>query len=206
MLSHLLFKISVYFNYHLKALSAQGLHSPFLFDLYNEVIVGDKEFYFFKQFREILSKCSKSSSEANALFLYRWTAFYRPNSVFVPRGDFTASLALSVVSLQKTLSVLSLQSFSKYEKSVFKDLDISVLEGGVADLIYLDEIRKHSSQEILNYSCVIISKPHENKFKDSLWKELCALKPVSISIDLFQFGILLLHKNQAKQHFVVKMR
>ena len=32
------------------------------------------------------------------------------------------------------------------------------------------------------------------------------LKDISISIDLFQFGILLVDKKISKQHFIVKMR
>ena len=45
-----------------------------------------------------------------------------------------------------------------------------------------------------------------NELKDNIWKELCSLKDISISIDLFQFGILLVDKKISKQHFVVKMR
>mgnify|MGYP000228334334 CR=1 FL=1 len=59
MIAHLFFKIKTYLNYHLKAVNAHGLHSPFLFDFYNEVIAAKKEFYFFKQFREILSVYTK---------------------------------------------------------------------------------------------------------------------------------------------------
>ena len=205
MLAHLLFKIRVYISYCLNALDAHGLHSPFLFDFYNDVIIAKKEFYFFKNFRALISKSSKRTPEANALFLYRWTVFYRPNSVFVPNGNFTASLALSVPSANKLLSVSSIQCFSEYEMHIFNELGVSITEANDADLIYLDDIGLHTLEEISKYNCVIISKPHENKEKDAIWTDLCALKPVSISIDLFQFGILLLHKKQDKQHFVVKM-
>ena len=75
-----------------------------------------------------------------------------------------------------------------------------------ADLIYLEEIDASTKDIILNYKCVIIKKPHQNELKDRIWKELCFLKDISISIDLFQFGILLVDKKISKQHFVVKMR
>ncbi len=205
MLAHLLFKIRVYISYCLNALDAHGLHSPFIFDFYNDVIDAKKEFYFFKQFRELISKSLKQTPEANALFLYRWTVFYRPNSAFVPNGNFTASLALSVPSANKLLSVSSIQCFSESEMHIFKELGISITEANDADLVYLDDIGLDTLEEILKYNCVIISRPHESKVKDAIWTDLCALKPVSISIDLFQFGILLLHKKQVKQHFVVKM-
>jgi len=41
--------------------------------------------------------------------------------------------------------------------------------------------------------------------KQTIWNKFCLSKEVSISIDLFRFGILLFDKNQAKQHFIVHM-
>ena len=206
MIAHLFFKIKTYLNYHLRAVNAHGLHSPFLFDFYNEVIAAKKEFYFFKQFRRILSAYTKFISEADALFLYRWVAFYKPNSVFVASENFPASLALAVPSNQKSLSVSSLRHFSNQELNVFEGLGVSLSEGHLADLIYLEEIDAFTKDIILIYKCVIIRKPHQNELKDNIWKELCSLKDISISIDLFQFGILLFDKKISKQHFVVKMR
>ena len=206
MIAHLFFKIKVYFNYRLKAVNAHGLHSPFLFDFYNEVIAAKKEFYFFKQFRGLLSSYTKFISEADALFLYRWVAFYQPNSVFVASENFPASLALAVPSNQKILSVSSLCHFSNQELNIFEGLGVSLSEDYHADLIYLEEIDASTKDIILNYKCVIIRKPHQNELKDNIWKELCSLKDISISIDLFQFGILLVDKKISKQHFVVKMR
>ena len=206
MIAQLFFKIKVYFNYRLKAVNAHGLHSPFLFDFYNEVIAAKKEFYFFKQFRRILSAYTKFISEADALFLYRWVTFYKPNSVFVASENFPASLALAVPSNQKSLSVSSLRHFSNQELNVFEEVGVSLSEGHLAELIYLEEIDALTKDIILNYKCVIIKKPHHNKLKDNIWRELYSLKDISISIDLFQFGILLFDKKISKQHFVVKMR
>ena len=206
MIAHLFFKIKTYLNYHLRAVNAHGLHSPFLFDFYNEVIFAKKEFYFFKQFREIHSVYTKFISEVDALFLYRWVAFYKPNSVFVASENFPASLALAVPSNQKILSVSSLCHFSNQELNIFEGLGVSLSEDYHADLIYLEEIDVFTKDIILNYKCVIVTKPHQNEPKNDIWKELCSLKDISISIDLFQFGILLVDKKISKQHFVVKMR
>jgi len=205
MIAHLFFKIKTYLNYRSRAVNAHGLHSPFLFDFYNEVIAAKKEFYFFKQFRVLLSAYTKFISEVDALFLYRWVAFYKPNSVFVASVNFPVSVVLAVPSAQKRLTVSSVCDFSNQELSIFEDVGVSVSEDHRADLIYLEEIDTFSKDVILNYKCVIIQKPHQNKAKDVIWKELCSLKDISISIDLFQFGILLIDKNKVKQHFVVKM-
>ncbi|MFT4877448.1 MAG: hypothetical protein ACI8XY_000405, partial [bacterium] len=65
----IVFRIVAYLSYKYKAVNAHGLHSPFLFDFYNEVISPQKEFYFFRRFREILSQYKKCISTENALFL-----------------------------------------------------------------------------------------------------------------------------------------
>ena len=205
MIAHLFFKIKAFLNYRLKAVNAHGLHSPFLFDFYNEVISPKKEFYFFKRLRKLLPVYNKFISENNALFLYRWVVFYKPKSVFVAPVNFPASVALAVPSGQKTLLVSSILDFTNEELEVFESEGVSVREDHGADIIYLEEIDTFSKDVILNYKCVIIQKPHQNEAKDIIWKEMCSLKDISISIDLFQFGILLIDKNQAKQHFIVKM-
>ena len=96
MIAHLFFKIKTYLNYHSRAVNAHGLHSPFLFEFYNEVILAKKEFYFFKQFRILLSEYPMFISEVDALFLYRWVAFYKPHSVFVAPLNFPVSLHIIV--------------------------------------------------------------------------------------------------------------
>ena len=97
------------------------------------------------------------------MFLYRWVAFYKPNSVFVASENFPASLALAVPSNQKILSVSSLCYFKSSE--YFEGLGVSLSEDYHADLIYLEEIDTSTKDIILNYKCVIIKKPHQNEQK-----------------------------------------
>ena len=205
MIQQLFFRIIAYVNYRCKAVNAHGLHSPFLFDFYNEVIAGQKEFYFFKRFRAILPAYSKDISEGNALFLYRWTAFYKPDSVMLQEPNFPVALALSIPTNLKSLSVSSLASYSEKEQNVLASEGVLIQENIPAGMVYCQELNEQLVASFSDYRCAIIQKPHQNKVKEEFWNKLCSSKEVSISIDLFQFGILLFDKNQAKQHFVVKM-
>lgn len=204
-MQNLLFKISSYIKYRWKAVNAHGLHSPFLFDFYNEVIAPKKEFYFFKRFRAILNSKSSLISEKNLLFLYRWIAFYKPKTVGLLFADFTVALALSEPCVDKRLSVHSKADYSEVELNIFNELGIVLSEGHDAELIYLNEIDVETIDVVSRSQCVIIQKPHHSKEKEQIWNNLCSSNEVSISIDLFQFGILLTARNQAKQHFIVKM-
>ena len=90
MIAHFFFKIKTYLNYHLRAVNDHGLHSPFLFDFYNEVIAAKKSFIFLSNSGNTFC-IHEVYFEADALFLYRWVAFYKPNSVFVASENFPAS-------------------------------------------------------------------------------------------------------------------
>jgi len=203
MIQKVLFKIKAYLNYRWSAVNAHGLHSPFLFDFYNEVISAQKEFYFFKRFRAILPAYSKDISEGDAFFLYRWAAFYKPDSVMLQCVNFPVALALSIPTNLKSLSVSSLASYSEKEQNVLASEGVLIQENIPAEMVYCQELNESLIASFSDYRCVIVQKPHQNKVKEEYWNKLCTSKEVSISIDLFQFGILLFDKNQAKQHFVV---
>lgn len=205
MIQQLFFRVLSYLKYRYKAVNAYGLHSPFLFDFYNEVIAAQKEFYFFKQFRSILPSYSKDISEKKALFLFRWTAFYKPNSVRLQEANFPVALALSLPTNLKSLSVDSLSIYTEKERRFLAGEGVSIQQCISATMFYCQKLNEELISSFQHYKCVIIQNPHQNKIKEEIWNKLCSSKEVSISIDLYQFGILLFDKNQAKQHFVVKM-
>jgi len=205
MIQKVLFKIKSYLSYRWSAVNAHGLHSPFLFDFYNEVIAAQKEFYFFRRFRAILPAYSKDLSERDALFLYRWAAFYKPDSVLLQEPNFPVALALSIPSSLKSLSVDSLDDYSDKEQNVLASEGVLIQEFIPTKMFYCQTLKEELISSFKDYECVIIQNPHQNKVKEEFWNKLCSSKEISISIDLFQFGILLFDKNQAKQHFVVKM-
>ena len=204
-MTNFIFKMVAYIRYRKQAVNAHGLHSPFLFDFYNEVISSKKEFYFFNQFRALLTQYKKSLAQKDALFLFRWAAFYKPANVRIQECNFPAALALAVPSSLKNLSVPQLNDYSNVEKDILAKNGIIIQENSGADLLFCAELNREILATYTMYRCVIVQNPHQNKTKENIWNKLCSAKETSISIDLFQFGILLLHKNQAKQSFVVRM-
>tara|TARA_B110000977_G_C11029989_1_gene474840 strand:- start:179 stop:799 length:621 start_codon:yes stop_codon:yes gene_type:complete len=205
MIANFFFQIKTYLIYRYNAVNAHGLHSPFLFDFYNEVILPQKEFYFFKKFRPLLTKYKKCISTKNALFLFRFSAFYKPKSICLKNANLPVALALSIPSVTKNLSVSQINDYAEQEQNILASTGVLIQENVSSDLCFLETITANTFSEIQDYKCIIIQKPHYTKVKHNLWNSLCVLKEVSISIDLYQFGILLVDKNQAKQHFVVCM-
>lgn len=199
------FKIKSYVTYRRRAVNAHGLHSPFLFDFYNEVIHSKKEFYFFKDFRRLLLNYKKQLSQEDALFLFRWSAFYKPNSVRLQEFHLPTALALTIPSKLKQLSVSKPFNFSVSEKEILAREGLTLVTNAKADLLYGSAIDEESLASFLSYNCVVLKNPHESIAKQTIWNKFCLSKEVTISIDLFRFGILLFDKNQAKQHFIVRM-
>lgn len=199
------FKIKSYVTYRSRAVNAHGLHSPFLFDFYNEVIHSKKEFYFFKDFRRLLLNYKKQLSQEDALFLFRWSAFYKPNSVRLQEFYLPTALALTIPSKLKQLSVSKPSNFSVSEKEILAREGLTLVTNPKADLLYCSAIDEESLASFLNFNCVVLKNPHETIEKQTIWNKFCLSKEVTISIDLFRFGILLFDKNQAKQHFIVRM-
>ena len=52
-----------YFNYKIKATNAHGIHPPFLFELYNNVIADQTPFYAFSNIESIRAKLLLSKLE-----------------------------------------------------------------------------------------------------------------------------------------------
>lgn len=201
----ILFRIKSYINYLFKSKNAHGLHSPFMFDFYNEVIGAKKEFYLFKRLRVLFQTTPTRYSLKQLFFLFRWVNFYKVKSVEIQHQDFLAILTLSFPSLSKAVHISGLHTaFSKEQYSILSELGIIFQPISNPDFLLIDKLDQLKERQIKDYKCIIISNPYRNKEKAKLWLRLTKLKDVTISIDVFQFGILLVHKNQAKQHFVVK--
>ena len=119
--------------------------------------------------------------------------------------NFPVALALSIPTNLKSLSVDSLGVYTEKEQRVLASEGVLIQECVPTTMFYCQTLTEELLSSFQDYECVMIQNPHQNKVKEEFWNILCASKEVSISIDLFQFGILLFDKNQAKQHFVVKM-
>lgn len=201
----ILFRIKSYINYLFKATNAHGLHSPFMFDFYNEVIGAKKEFYLFKRLRILYHTTQSRYTLQQLFFLFRWVNFYKIKSVEIEHHEFLAVLTLGFPSLSKVVHITGGQTaFSKEQYSILSELGMVFQPISNADFLLIDKLDQLKERQIKDYKCIIISNPYRNKEKAKLWLRLTKLKDVTISIDVFQFGILLVDKNQAKQHFVVK--
>ena len=57
---------------------------------------------------------------------------------------------------------------------------------------------------IHNDSFLIIENIHKTKKMESVWSKIITHNKVSVSIDLFQIGIIFFRKEQVKENFIIR--
>lgn len=78
------------------------------------------------------------------------------------------------------------------------------------DIIYFenisDEIKSTiNSTQVHNHTMVLCNNIHKSKKQTSLWENIKLLEEVTVTIDLFYCGIIFFRKEQAKEHFKIRI-
>ncbi len=109
----------------------------------------------------------------------------------------------------------SLKSLSKKEQKILS----KIITYFNVDTISFDSIASKNNNNLLfiqqlnhktfikpksNY-CVVIKDIHQSKVTFSNWQKLIKNPKATVTIDLFYFGLLFFRKEQAKEHFIIRV-
>ncbi len=119
----------------------------------------------------------------------------------------------SAAIAQKIFSQLQLNNVEILQGKFNKTLAVALSQLKQIDFAFVDG--NHRYEPTMKYFHQIFPFTHENsllifhdihwsKEMEKAWAELCNEPQVSISIDLFYFGILFFKKGMIKQHFILK--
>ncbi|MCE3280411.1 MAG: SAM-dependent methyltransferase [Bacteroidetes bacterium] len=250
-----------YLNYRKLRTNAHGIHSPFVFDLYNKVFTNKTPFYAYSQIENIRKELLKNDtkiirtdlgagsskkhsqvrsvkditsaaakSPKHAQLLFRLVNFFQPQTIL----EIGTSLGLSTMYLAIANSkseVMSIEGCPETRKIALKNFkeagltNIKSLEGNFnsvlpdilssvkkLDLVFFDG--NHKKAPTLSYFLQCLEKAHNESifiFDDiywskemaQAWSEIKAHPKVTVTIDIFQMGIVFFRAEQAKQHFVL---
>ncbi|WP_034257013.1 O-methyltransferase [Adhaeribacter aquaticus] len=250
-----------YLIYRLKSFRLHGVHSPFVFDLYNQVICHDGEFEAYskieaireellqnetiisvtdfgagsrsnsgpkRKIKEIALKSAKPTKYAQLLF--RLVNYFQP-SVIIELGTSLGLTTAYLAAARKKAKIYTLEGCPNLVKEAqqnFTKLQLSpiqVITGNIdhtlpevinstksIDFVFFDG--NHRYEPTMRYFHWCLEKSNENSvlvFDDiywseemeKAWKEICQHPAVTISIDLFQIGLIFFRKKQPKQHFTI---
>ena len=251
-----------YLKYLWKAKNQHSLHSPFVFDFYNQVVLTKTHLApdtaidtFYKQLSKnpetikvndmgAGSKFSNNSEKKISLiaktalknkkwaYLIAAIAKHYKYNYIIELGTSLGYTSAVIAGLNQNARVYTFEGCGAtlaVAKKSFHTLGlkcITPLLGNIddtlrgtleqlpnVDMVFFDA--NHTYEATKRYFRYCLRKAHENScfiFDDiywsegmtKAWEEIIAHQEVTISIDLFQLGIIFFRKKQPKQHFVLK--
>lgn len=255
------FRLVAFIQYLFKAVGAQSIHSPFVFELYQEVICAKKQFYCFQQIEKLRKELLKDQSvltvedfgakgengrvsqrrvsqiagtslksKRYAQLIFRLVESRKPTSVLelgTSLGITTAYLANAtpngiVVSMEGSSDILhraeahlkKLQLNHKcilvqgpFQQTLPKVLnrkyDVVFIDGhhqGDALKGYLQQIKPSLADDAV----VIVDDINWSADMKQAWDDVQQDPDFSVSIDLFELGLLFNAPETPKQHFVLR--
>lgn len=250
-----LFTIQQYFKYLLRAVGPHSLHSPFVFDLFNQVIKPSSKFRIKKiedqrkllktnhqlidvtdfknnrTKRKTVSSLAKTSlSRAKFSAFLHLLANYLDTTTILETGTslginsmYLASKQSSVITTVEGSPILQQLAADSFKKLQFTNITIasgevnqllpSVLERSNPELIFLDADHrgKALSQQIDSImamkvppKCIVAHDIYWSKDMALAWDQLIRDGRFSLTLDVFQAGLLFPNRNIEKQHFTLR--
>jgi predicted O-methyltransferase YrrM len=255
------FFASKYLKYSRLKKNAHGIHSPFVFGLYNYVINHKAHYYAYplldsirnellkdqrmisikdlgagsgfglrdkRKIKQIAKTSAKSPKHARLLF--RLANHFQPKTIL----EIGTSLGISTMHLaiaQAKSKVITIEGCPETRKIALENFEKAGLDNIVShegnfdtllpgilsetnqlDLVFFDG--NHRKEPTLKYfemclkkagneSVFIFDDIYWSKEMADAWETIKAHPKVTVSIDLFQLGIVFFRKEQAKEHFIL---
>ncbi len=254
-----------YLNYYLKASNSKGhgMHSPFVFELIEEVLNDKRNFYAYDSIERIrqsllfnqnklsvvdfgagsrviknkertVASIARSSLKPKkySQLLFRMVDHYQPKTIVELGTSFgitTSYLAsakpdANIITLEGASAVAKIakENFSKLKlnniemiEGNFDDTLFSILSNlSMIDFVFIDGNHRYQPtinyfEQILaksnNYSIIILDDIHWSKEMEAAWQQIQNHSSITMTIDLFFIGIVLLRDEfKVKQHFSVR--
>ena len=166
-----------------------------------------------------------------AQLIFRIVAHYKPQNI-IELGTSLGITTSYIASANKTANIYSFEGaneIAKLAEKVFHQqqlTNISLIVGDITsqlplflaqtskiDMVFFDA--NHKKQPSLDYFNLCIKKASKtaififddiywSKEMKSAWQEICADKRVRVSIDLFSIGVVFLHPELKKKHYLIR--
>lgn len=186
----------------------------------------------FKSNERVISKMAKTSGigSKRAKLLFRMVSYFNSKSILELGTSLgLASSALSLGNKQASITTIEgCQETAKIAQEQFRTFQLNNIQvivdtfekalpelaSNQCNLVYVDG--NHTKEATLNYfelllptttnnSVFIFDDIHWSKGMTKAWDEIKNHPAVTVSIDTFYWGIVFFRKEQAKEHFVIRV-
>lgn len=181
-------RIQSYLQFLWHSKNEHGVHSPFVFLFLTKALYNKK----MKMAFSLESFPSIKNSKKMQL-LFKISRYFEPKSIHLIGSSDLEKKILSLGSLSAEIN--SNPKHSHYDCVYF-----SYQNGFSISIESLNQLLKTTH----NDSFWILEKIHSHSEAKLLWKTLKQHPKVTVTIDLYYFGLVFFRKEQPKQHFVIR--
>lgn len=199
-----------------------GIHSPFVFQFVTDVLNDDRFFYAFETLETI--KYQQQYFKKYNQLLFKMVNNYQPKTVLCIDDRSNNTLFYLAEANSNSQIFYKENNFSQEKKvvenypqpcleNIFFVDDLLIIKTHKYDLVY---INTNNNNELQNYfqilvphlteqSIFIINNIHASKQLEPTWNNIQHHPTVTLSIDLFQLGLVFFRpENKIPQHFIIK--
>lgn len=196
-----------YIRFLIKSTNKHGIHSPFVFDIttqcFNKKTNIHKKKEFQKHKQELLKNQGKSHQISNkkAYFLIRIVDYFKPKQI-LEIGTLTdlETIAIRIGNPKSIVSTIK-PSKEKIENKIYDFIYFGKYQEEKEILNYFEVCLKHKS----NHSVFVFNDIHSSKEMDAVWTVIKKHPKVSVTIDIYYFGMVFFRQEQAKEHFTIRV-
>lgn len=200
-----------------------GIHSPFVFQFVTDVLNDDRFFYTFENI-EATVNADLNNKKFNRL-LFKIINYYQPKSILLV--DETLGITASYMALANTESTVT--SYHSHASTIkpasettthlniqnisFSSHENSLQHHQAWDLVFINPKNTTLLTEQLNkiipqlhsQSILIVNNIHIYGELETIWYHLQTDTSVTLTIDLFQMGLVFFRpENKVAQHFTIR--
>ena len=187
-----------------------GIHSPFLYKFIRDVLLPEKYAEIFKANEEIFWKVNQNSLSIEELEIGTFGMYVKE----------IYSLQMKYRRLLSNLAAYQLLYFSRKGENyaIFRSADEffkkDINEQFVTAIWFIRNIsditaeEKNKIFELINKSeekaVIVAGGIYKTREASNFWKELKALEKVTLTVDLYEYGLLFFRKELRKENYVIK--
>lgn len=221
------FKVKAYLKFLSGSTNQHGVHSPFVYQLVTQCFYKRRTHEQYRQIKTLQQKLGTSPqlSRKQRRLLNRLTRYFTPQHLFNFSRNTSVDLALSLAAPQaqifslKTyppadLSPVIAQALQPIQSVNLETLKQCSLPVDKLDLAFIDFHAMHISLKeayhlLIDYahndSVFIFKAIHQSDIAEQEWQYIKTQHHVRLTIDTFYWGLVFFRKEQAKQHFSIRV-
>lgn len=155
-----------------------------------------------------LSSTNQHGVHSPFIYSFVTKCLYKKSTV---KGGHSIRVLLKSIAYFKAKDVYIAPHRIPLQKRIKNSFPAMEFNDQTADLIYMDSPRTELFEHILkegtyhNDTMVLISNIHQNKASSHQWASFTKNSKVTVTVDMFFCGALFFRKEQAKEHFKIRI-